>query len=83
MNYILAKCIKTTYTWEDDGEQHTFVSGLVVGHVYAFDLVDGTYWLNRGNSPDVADFVNENGFIIGNLRGTQKKYFDEMFKILE
>jgi hypothetical protein len=82
MDYILARCKKSTYTWEGDGEQHTIDSRLVVGNVYAFDLEDGTYWLNRHKSPDVADFVNENGYIIGNQRGLPKKYFDEMFTIL-
>lgn len=82
MDYILARCKKVTYTWEGDGEQHTIDGRLVVGNVYAFDLEDGTYWLNRHKSPDVADFVNADGYIIGNLRGLQKKYFDEMFIIL-
>ena len=82
MDYILARCKKTTYTWEEDNEQHTIERGLKVGNVYAFDEIDGVYWLNRRKSPDVEDFADENGFVRADARGLCKKYFDEMFTIL-
>lgn len=80
MDYILARCKKATYTWEDDGKQHSS-EYFKVGNVYAFDLEDGIYWLDRCKSPDVMVFTDESGFVLHCI-GVPKKYFDEMFNIL-
>lgn len=76
---IYAKCIKETYTWEGDGEQHKF-SKVIEGHIYGFDKIGNTYWI----IPEVCsakDFA-DNGFISCVGRGLEKKYFNEMFKIV-
>lgn len=77
---IYAKCIKETYTWEGDNKQHKF-SKVVEGHVYGFTKIGDIYWL----VPEAActkDFMDHNGFINCVGRGLEKKYFDEMFKII-
>ena len=77
---IKARCIKETYTWEGDNEQHRF-SKVVEGHVYGFDEIGNTYWI----APKVCsteDFMDNDDFINCVARGLEKKYFDEMFKII-
>ena len=78
---VLAKCIKTTYTWEGDGEQHTF-SNVKVGHIYGFNIdMNGTYWID----PTIAstkDFQDEYGFIKAIARGLCERYFKEMFELV-
>lgn len=77
---IYAKCIKETYTWERDNKQHRFTK-VVEGHIYGFNKIGDTYWI----VPEVVsteDFMDHNGFIDGVARGLEKKYFDEMFKIV-
>lgn len=77
---IKAKCIKETYTWEGDHKQHRF-SKVVKGHVYGFDKIENTYWIDP-EACSTEDFKDANGFIDGVARGLEKKYFDEMFKIV-
>ena len=76
---IYAKCIKETYTWEGDGKQHKF-SKVIEGHIYGFDKIGNTYWI----IPEVysAKDFTDNGFISCVARGLEKKYFNEMFKIV-
>jgi hypothetical protein len=78
---ILARCKKATYTWDGDGEQHS-PEKFKVGNVYAFEVEDGTYWLNRSKSPNAMDFADERGFVHADCVGLPKEYFDEMFIIL-
>lgn len=77
---ILAKCIKETYTWEGDNEQHKF-SKVVVGHIYSFNKIDNIYWIVPEAS-STGDFNDINGFIDCAARGLEKKYFNEMFEII-
>lgn len=77
---IYAKCIKETYTWEGDNEQHRF-SKVVEGHVYVFNKIGDTYWIVP-EAASVEDFMDHNGFIDCAARGLEKKYFDEMFEIV-
>lgn len=77
---IYTKCIKETYTWEGDNEQHKF-SKVVKGHVYVFNKIENTYWIDHEAS-STDDFKDANGFIDGVARGLKKKYFDEMFEII-
>lgn len=77
---ILAKCIKETYTWEGDHEQHRF-SKVIGGHVYGFKKIGDIYWLVP-EAASTKDFMDHNGFIDCVGRGLEKKYFDEMFKIV-
>ena len=76
---IYAKCIKETYTWEGDGKQHKF-SKVIEDHVYGFDKIGNTYWIipEACSTKDFAD----NGFTSCVARGLEKKYFNEMFKIV-
>ena len=76
---IYAKCIKETYTWEGDGKQHKF-SKVIEGHIYGFDKIGNTYWIIP-EACSVEDFM-DNGFINCVARGLEKKYFNEMFKIV-
>ena len=76
---IYAKCIKETYTWEGDNEQHQF-SKVIKGHVYAFNKIGNTYWLVTEAS-STNDFADNNGFIDCLGRGLEQKYFNEMFEI--
>ena len=77
---ILAKCIKETYTWEGDHKQHCF-SKVVEGHVYGFNKIENIYWIDpEASSTD--DFKDSDGFIDGVAHGLEKKYFNEMFKII-
>ena len=76
---IYAKCIKETYTWEGDGKQHKF-SKVIEGHVYGFDKIGNTYWIIP-EACSVKDFA-DNGFTSCVARGLEKKYFNEMFKIV-
>ena len=79
---ILAKCIKETYTWEGDGEQHKFCK-VKKDHVYAFDKGrDGIYWIDPLLSPNKEDLTDKYGFFQGCARGLKEKYFKEMFKVL-
>ena len=76
---IYAKCIKDTYTWEGDGEQHRF-SKVVEGHIYGFNKIGNIYWIvPEGWSTE--DFIDKDGFMNGIAHGLEKKYFDEMFDI--
>jgi len=77
---IYAKCVKETYTWEGDNEQHRFTK-VVESHVYGFDKVGNTYWIVP-EARSTEDFMDRDGFIDGVARGLDKKYFDEMFKIV-
>ncbi len=77
---IYARCIKETYTWEGDNEQHRF-SKVIEGHVYGFDKIKGTYWIVP-EAASTEDFIDRNGFIDGVARGLEKKYFNEMFEII-
>ena len=78
---ILAKCIKTTYTWDGDGEQHTFPN-VKVGHIYGFDRDrDGTYWIDP-TLASTEDFQNKHGFIKAVERGVCGRYFKEMFELV-
>ena len=77
---IYAKCIKETYTWEGDGEQHKF-SKVIEGHIYGFDKIENTYWIIP-EACSTEDFMDNNGFISCVGRGLEKKYFNEMFKIV-
>ena len=77
---IYAKCIKETYTWEGDNEQHKF-SKVIKGHIYGFDKEGNTYWINP-EACSTNDFMDNYGFIDGVARGLGKKYFDEMFEIV-
>lgn len=78
---ILAKCIKTTYTWEGDGKQHTFPN-IKVGHIYCFDRDrEGTYWIDP-TLVSTKDFRDEHGFIKATARGVCKQYFKEMFELV-
>ena len=76
---IYAKCIKETYTWEGDGKQHKF-SKVIEGHIYGFDKIGNTYWINP-EACSAEDFM-DNGFISCVARRLEKKYFCEMFKIV-
>ena len=76
---IYAKCIKETYTWEGDGKQHKF-SKVIEGHVYGFDKIGNTYWIIP-EACSAKDFAY-NGFTSCVARGLEKKYFNEMFKIV-
>ena len=77
---IYAKCIKETYTWDGDGEQHRFPK-VVEGHIYAFDRIKGIYWIvPKMSSTD--DFKDSDGFISCVAHGLEQKYFNEMFEIL-
>lgn len=81
MKMIKAKCIKETYTWEGDHKQHKFAK-VVEGHVYGFTKIGDIYWLVP-EACSTEDFMDHNGlFIDGTARGLEKKYFDEMFKIV-
>jgi hypothetical protein len=75
-NVIKAKCIKDTYTWEKDGQQHKFLN-VALGRLYEFEEINGIYWINCENS----DFANSNGFIQCVNRGLEKNYFNEMFEV--
>ena len=76
---IYAKCIKETYTWEGDGKQHKF-SKVIEGHIYGFDKIGNMYWIIP-EACSAEDFM-DNGFISCVSRGLEKKYFNEMFKIV-
>ena len=77
---ITTKCIKETYTWEGDNEQHKF-SKVVEGHIYGFSKIGDTYWIVP-EAYSTEDFMGHNGFINGVARGLEKKYFNEMFEIV-
>jgi len=77
---IYAKCIKETYTWEGDNEQHKF-SKVIKGHTYGFNKIENTYWIDP-EACSTEDFMDRDGFINAVARGLDKKYFDEMFKII-
>lgn len=76
---IYAKCIKETYTCEGDGKQHKF-SKVIEGHIYGFDKIGNTYWIIP-EACSAKDFT-DNGFTSCVARGLEKKYFNEMFKIV-
>ena len=76
---IYAKCIKETYTWEGDNEQHRF-SKVVEGHIYGFNRIGDTYWI-APEACSTEDFMDSDGFVSFVARGLEKKYFDEMFSI--
>ena len=76
---IYAKCIKETYTWEGDGKQHKF-SKVIEGHIYGFNKIENTYWI-ISEAFSTEDFM-DHGFISCVARGLEKKYFNEMFKII-
>ena len=78
---MLAKCIKETYTWEGDGEQHSFCR-VQEGHVYAFDKIDDEYWVDITHSPNKEDLALDNG-CFGCAKGLESKYFHEMFEIIQ
>lgn len=78
---VLAKCIKETYTWEGDGEQHKFC-GVKENHVYVFDKIGSEYWIDPLLSPNKEDLIDKNGFFSGVSRGIERKYFNEMFEIV-
>lgn len=82
---IQAKCIKETYTWEGDGEQHKFPY-VKLGLVYTFDVEftpeftpSPTYWLNKSLLPNKQDYE----FIDCTRRGLETKYFYEMFEVIK
>lgn len=78
---ILVQCIKETYTWEGDGGQHKFCN-VKKNHVYTFDKLGDTYWIDPLLSPNKEDITDKNGFFNGCSRGLEIKYFKEMFKEL-
>ena len=79
---ILVQCIKETYTWDGDREQHKFCN-VKKDHVYTFDKdSDGIYWIDPLLSPHKEDLVDKNGFFQGCSRGIEEKYFKEMFEVL-
>lgn len=81
MKRIKAKCIKETYKWDGDGEQHKFPY-VKVGLVYVFDVEftpKPTYWLNKSLLPN----KHEYDFIDCVSRGLEEKYFNEMFEIVK
>ena len=80
---IKAKCIKETYTWDGDGEQHKFPY-VKLGLVYTFDIEYGccgrkTYWLDKTVLSNKQDYE----FIDYCKRGLETKYFNEMFEIVK
>ena len=78
---IQAKCIKETYTWDDDGEQHKFPY-VKVGLVYTFDVEftpEPTYWLDKSLLPNKHDY----DFIDCARSGIETKYFYEMFDVIK
>lgn len=75
----IVECIKETYTWEGDNKQHKFPK-VKLGHVYCFNEIGGTFWIDVFASRDRKDFEDKDGFIQPVARGLEKKYFDEMFK---
>lgn len=81
MNKIKAGCIKESYTWEGDNEQHTFAP-VKLGLTYSFENMNGTYWLDLSDLPNPGDFVDEKGFCYESARGVEEKYFNEMFEII-
>ena len=72
---ILVRCIKETYTWEGDGEQHSF-SKVKKGHNYIFDKRDGVYWLDKR----IAAIIDGRESFNLTARGLEEKYFNEMFE---
>lgn len=70
---MIAKCIKDTYTWNN--EQHRFCD-VKVGNVCIFEKHENTYWfkgvLNDSDRTDT-DLV---------ARGLAAELFFEMFKIV-
>lgn len=79
---ILVQCIKETYTWDGDGEQHKFCN-VKKDHVYTFDKGrDGIYWIDPILSANREDLVDKFGYFNGCARGLEEKYFKEMFRVL-
>lgn len=78
---IVAECIKESYLWEGDGKEHKFPF-VKKGNSYAFTLIDGTYWIDPLESKDKQDFQDKDGFIQCTRHGVDRKYFNQMFKII-
>lgn len=81
---VIAKCIKETYTWEGDGEQHTFPY-VKLGLTYFFNKEEQydpcrrtIYWLDKRRLPNPYDY----DFIDCCARGLETKEFNEMFELL-
>lgn len=81
---VIAKCIKETYTWDGDGEQHVFPY-VKYGLIYVFykeeqyePIHRTVYWLDKNKLPNSYDY----DFIDGCARGLETKEFNEMFEII-
>lgn len=81
MNKVKAKCIKETYTWAGDCEQHKFAP-VKLGLTYSFETLNGVYWLDLSELPNPEDFTDENGICYAFARGLNETYFKEMFEII-
>ena len=85
MVVVKAKCIKETYTWVGDGEQHHFPY-VKFGLVYVFDKEEEykprrrtIYWLDKTQLPNPQDY----DYIVDCCcRGLETKYFMEMFELI-
>ena len=76
---IQAKCIKETYIWEGDGEEHKFPY-VKLGLVYTFDVDhEGVHWLDKDCLPNKQDYE----FIDYTRRGLEEKYFKQMFEVIK
>jgi hypothetical protein len=81
---VKAKCIKETYTWSGDGEQHHFPY-VKLGFVYVFNKEEQfepyrrtVYWLDKTQLPNPQDYE----YIDYCSRGLETKEFMEMFELI-